>query len=109
MSFNREETRNGFRADPTDSAQPPVSAIAQMMTLLSNAGWVDTLGFPKGSAPFPYVSAAIFSMPLAFVCIWVISLLDSSAQAKKERDAFDDQKVRSETGLGAFKAVTHWN
>jgi cation/acetate symporter len=80
---------------------------ALVMTVLSDAVWVTTLGHPKGSAPFPYASPAIFSMPLAFVCIWVISLLDRSAQAQKERDNFDDQKVRSETGLGAFKAVAH--
>jgi cation/acetate symporter len=80
---------------------------ALVMTVLSPAIWVDTLHNPAGSAPFPYSSAAIFSMPLAFVSIWLISLLDKSAQAQKEREAFDDQKVRSETGLGAFKAAAH--
>ena len=80
---------------------------ALVMTVLSDAVWVATLGYPKGSAPFPYASPAIFSMPLAFVCIWVISLIDTSAQAKKEHEAFDDQKVRSETGLGAFKGASH--
>ena len=82
-----------------------VSAL--VMTLLSDAVWVATLGNPAGSAPFPYSSPAIFSMPLAFVCIWAVSLLDRGAEAQKERDAFDDQKVRSETGLGAFKAASH--
>ena len=82
-----------------------VSAL--IMTLLSDAVWVAALGNPAGSAPFPYSSPAIFSMPLAFLCIWVVSLLDHSAQAQKERSAFDDQKIRSETGLGAFKAASH--
>ena len=82
-----------------------VSAL--VMTVLSDAVWVATLGHAPNSAPFPYASPAIFSMPLAFVCIWIISLLDNSAQAKKEQEAFDDQKVRSETGLGAFKAAAH--
>jgi cation/acetate symporter len=82
-----------------------ISAV--VMTLLSDAVWVTVLGNPAGSAPFPYSSPAIFSMPLAFVTIWVVSLLDRSAQAQKEREAYDDQKVRSETGLGAFKAVSH--
>lgn len=80
---------------------------ALVMTLLSDVVWVSTLGNPAGSAPFPYSSPAIFSMPLAFLCIWLVSLLDGSAQAQKERDAFDDQKIRSETGLGAFKAEAH--
>jgi cation/acetate symporter len=80
---------------------------ALVMTVLSPAVWEATLGYPKGSAPFPYASPAIFSMPLAFLSIWIISLLDRSAQAQKEQEAFDDQKVRSETGLGAFKAASH--
>ena len=80
---------------------------ALVMTLLSDTVWVSTLGYPAGSAPFPYSSPAIFSMPLAFLCIWLVSLFDRSAQAQKERDAFDDQKIRSETGLGAFKAASH--
>jgi cation/acetate symporter len=80
---------------------------ALVMTVLSDAVWVATLGNPKGSAPFPYVSAAIFSVPLAFLSIWIISLLDKSGQAKIEIDAFDDQRVRSETGLGAFKGASH--
>lgn len=39
---------------------------ALVMTMLSDAVWVATLGNPPGSAPFPYSSPAIFSMPLAF-------------------------------------------
>ena len=80
---------------------------ALVMTVLSDAVWVGTLGNPAGSAPFPYSSPAIFSMPLAFACIWIVSLCDRSAQARQEREAFDDQKIRSETGLGAFKPTVH--
>jgi len=80
---------------------------ALVMTVLSEAVWVNTLGFAAGTAPFPYASPAIFSVPLAFLSIWVISLLDRSEQAEKDRAAFDDQKVRSETGLGAAKAAEH--
>ena len=80
---------------------------ALVMTVLSDAVWVGTLGNPAGSAPFPYSSPAIFSMPLAFACIWIVSVCDRSAQAQKEREAFDDQKIRSETGLGAFKPTVH--
>ncbi|MCL2831141.1 MAG: cation acetate symporter [Betaproteobacteria bacterium] len=80
---------------------------ALVMTVLSDAVWVAVLGHPKGSAPFPYSSPAIFSMPLAFLSIWIVSILDRSGQAEKERQDYEDQKVRSETGLGAFKAASH--
>ncbi|MDR2261113.1 MAG: cation acetate symporter [Azoarcus sp.] len=82
-----------------------VSAL--VLTVLSDAVWVDTLGNPAGSAPFPYASPAIFSMPLAFAVIWLASILDNSARAKEERALFDDQKVRSETGIGAAGASAH--
>jgi len=82
-----------------------VSAL--VMTVLSDGVWVKVLHNADNSAPFPYASPAIFSIPLAFLCIWIISLLDRSGQAKKEREAFEDQKVRSETGLGAAKATSH--
>ncbi len=81
---------------------------ALVMTVLSEAVWVDTLALGvKGSAPFPYSSPAIFSIPLAFLTIWIVSLLDRSAQADNERASYPDQKVRSETGLGAFKGASH--
>jgi len=41
------------------------------------------------------------------LCIWVVSICDQSPQAQKEREAFADQKIRSETGLGAFKPTAH--
>lgn len=65
---------------------------ALVMTMLSDAVWVATLGNPPGSAPFPYSSPAIFSMPLAFLCIWVVSICDQSPQAQKEREAFADPR-----------------
>ena len=51
--------------------------------------------------------ASVIAMPLAFLCIWVVSICDQSPQAQKEREAFADQKIRSETGLGAFKPTAH--
>ena len=79
-----------------------VSSVA--LTIVSPSVWEATLGFPKGSALFPYASPALFSMTLAFVGIWVFSLLDRSAGARAEREAFAAQQVRSETGLGAETA-----
>ncbi|MBP5996960.1 MAG: cation acetate symporter [Azonexus sp.] len=80
---------------------------AVTLTVLSSNVWEAVLGNPKGSAPFPYSSPAIFSMTLAFFTIWLVSILDNSEQAKKERALFPDQLIRSETGLGASSASAH--
>ena len=77
------------------------------LTFLSPAVWEVTLGNPKGSAWFQYSSPALFSMSIAFVSIWLFSILDRSEQAKKERAAFEAQQVRSETGYGAAAASDH--
>ncbi|MBH9552859.1 cation acetate symporter [Inhella gelatinilytica] len=77
------------------------------LTVVSPSVWEATLGNPKGSAWFPYTSPALFSMTIAFVGIWLFSILDRSAQAAKERAAFAAQQVRSETGLGAAGASGH--
>ena len=77
------------------------------LTIVSPAVWEATLGNPKGSAWFQYSSPALFSMTIGFVGVWLFSLLDNSEQAQKERAAFEDQQVRSETGLGAAGASGH--
>ena len=46
-------------------------------------------------------------MPLAFLVIVVVSRMDRSARAERERAAFDDQFVRAQTGLGAAAASSH--
>ena len=82
-------------------------ASSLILTLLSPSVWVDTLGNPAGSAPFPYTSPALFSMTIAFAAIWLFSVLDNSARAKAERAAYPAQQVRAETGIGASKAADH--
>jgi cation/acetate symporter len=77
------------------------------LTVVSPSVWEATLGYAKGSALFPYTSPALFSMSLAFATIWIVSLMDRSAQAAQERAAFPAQQVRSETGLGASGASGH--
>ena len=76
-----------------------------LFVLLSKSVWVDVLG--NKAALFPYTQPALFAMPLAFLAIYVFSRLDSSAQADKERAAFDDQYVRAQTGVGAASAAAH--
>ncbi len=80
-----------------------VSAVT--MVVLSNAVWVVVLNNP---APiFPYEHPALFSMTLAFLVTIVVSKLDRSAGAQAERGAYDDQFVRSQTGIGAAVASNH--
>ena len=81
--------------------------LATVLTIGSASVWEAVLKNPKGSAWFPYNSAAIFSMTAAFFTIWLVSILDNSAQAKKERSLYPAQKLRSETGLGAAGASGH--
>ncbi|MDO4681925.1 MAG: cation acetate symporter [Lautropia sp.] len=82
-------------------------AASVVLTILSPSVWEATFGNPKGSAPFPYTSPALFSMTLGFLGVWLFSLLDNSPQAAKERESFAAQQVRSETGYGASKASSH--
>mgnify|MGYP002716805810 FL=1 len=80
-----------------------ISAV--VCVVLSKAVWVVVLENP---APiFPYEHPALFSMTLAFLVTVVVSKLDRSASADKERAAFEDQEVRSQTGIGASAAVSH--
>ena len=78
-----------------------------LLTLVSPAVWEVTLGYPKGSALFPYASPALFSMTIGFVGIWLFSILDRSPRAAQDRAGFVAQQVRSETGIGASGASGH--
>jgi len=79
--------------------------VALVLTILSPAVWVAVLG---NAAPiFPYSSPAIFSVPIAFLGIWLFSVTDRSPRAAVDRAGFADQEVRSETGVGAYRASDH--
>lgn len=77
------------------------------LTIVSPSVWEATLGYPKGSAWFPYTSPALFSMTIGFVGVWLFSILDKSPAAAKERADFKAQQIRSETGFGASGASGH--
>ena len=81
--------------------------MSVVLTVLSPGVWEATLGNPKGSAWFPYSTPAVFSITAAFVAIWLVSLMDRSARAQKERALYPDQMTRSETGVGAAEASAH--
>ena len=78
---------------------------AVTFVVLSKSVWVDVLGF--ASPIFPYTQPALFSMPLAFLATFLVSKMDSSAEGKREIEAFEDQYVRAQTGVGADTASAH--
>ena len=80
-----------------------VSAVT--LVILSPAVWVKVLGNP--AAIFPYDHPAIVSMTLAFLVTWLLSVTDKSARASKEQDAYEEQYIRAQTGLGASGAHAH--
>ena len=78
---------------------------AVVLVILGPAVWKTVLGHPQ--ALFPYDQPALFSMPAAFLMAFLVSKLDTSVGAAKEREQFDDQFVRAQTGLGAEGAASH--
>ncbi|HCB12454.1 MAG TPA: cation acetate symporter, partial [Gammaproteobacteria bacterium] len=80
-----------------------VSAV--LIVVLSKAVWVSVLG--NKEPIFPYEQPAIFSMPLAFFMAWLGSVTDSSVRATREKEAFEDQYVRAQTGFGSAGAAAH--
>ncbi|MGE0055946.1 MAG: cation acetate symporter [Hyphomicrobium sp.] len=80
---------------------------ATVMLVLSPGVWEKALGHPEGSALFQISNPALFSMTIAFVGIWLFSVLDRSARGEKDRAGYEAQYIRSETGIGATGAVSH--
>ncbi|MEN8147003.1 MAG: cation acetate symporter [Campylobacterota bacterium] len=80
-------------------------ATAVILVILGPIVWVQVLG--NAEAIFPYKYPALFSVTVAFVGIWLFSVLDNSEQAQAEREAFNEQFIRSETGIGAEGASNH--
>ncbi|WP_448192780.1 cation/acetate symporter ActP [Azospirillum sp. sgz301742] len=80
-----------------------VSAVT--LVILSKTVWVAVIGYD--TPIFPYEHPALFSMSLAFLVTIVVSKLDGSARARAEIASYDDQYVRSQTGIGAAAASSH--
>ncbi|CAK0743709.1 acetate/glycolate:cation symporter (fragment) [Azospirillaceae bacterium] len=76
-----------------------------VMLVLGPTVWKDVMGNP---APiFPYANPGLFSISLSFLGIWFFSITDNSEAAKKVRESYLAQYVRSQTGLGAEGASKH--
>ncbi|WP_299260252.1 cation acetate symporter [uncultured Kushneria sp.] len=78
---------------------------AIVLMILGPTIWVQVLGHDTPIYPYDY--PALFSMAVAFIGIWLFSVTDKSASAERERDLFDAQFVRSQTGIGASGSVAH--
>lgn len=76
-----------------------------LLTLFSRSVWVDVLGHDRALVLLD--NPALISVPLAFVGIYVFSVLDRSERARRERDAFRLQEFYGQTGLLQIKAVDH--
>jgi cation/acetate symporter len=67
--------------------------------------WTKVLGM--GPAIFPYDFPTFVVLPTVLVVAYVASITDNSESGKKEREAYDAQLIRAETGLGAEAASVH--
>ncbi len=65
--------------------------------------WVSVLGF--GAPIFPYDYPALFTMVLAFIACWLVSVTDRSARGVIDRRHFGPLLVRSELGVGVSDAL----
>ncbi|MDO4674737.1 cation acetate symporter [Campylobacter sp.] len=75
------------------------------LVVLGPGIWVKSFGFD--SAIFPYEHPAIFTIPLTFFLIYVLSKLDRSKRAQIDRMGFDAQNFRAQSGVGIEGALEH--
>ncbi|MFT8209570.1 MAG: cation/acetate symporter ActP [Symbiopectobacterium sp.] len=78
---------------------------AVILMILGPTIWVKILG--HATPIYPYEYSALFSMLVAFIGIWFFSITDNSEEGKQERRRFYAQFVRSQTGVGASRGVSH--
>ncbi|BAM31770.1 acetate permease [Helicobacter cinaedi CCUG 18818 = ATCC BAA-847] len=79
--------------------------VVLTLVVLSPSIWVKSFGFEV--AIFPYDHPAIFTMPLTFIEIFIISKLDGPKRAEIDRSGFESQDFRAQSGVGASEAVSH--
>ncbi|EPQ8113334.1 cation acetate symporter [Campylobacter upsaliensis] len=79
--------------------------VVLALVILSPSIWVKSFGFSE--AIFPYDHPAFFSMPLSFLLIYLISKFDRSKRAQKDKEGFETQDFRAQSGVGISEAVDH--
>ncbi len=80
-------------------------AVAVVLVILGPAVWVDTLGNKEAIVGIKY--PAIFSVTTAFIAIWFFSITDNSERARIDKEGFEAQNIRCQTGIGADGATAH--
>ena len=76
-----------------------------LLVVLGPTVWGKVLGM--GAAVFPIDFPTIITLPAAVIVAWLVSKADNSVAARNERLAFEDEYIRSQTGLGAEGAASH--
>lgn len=79
--------------------------VVVSLVVLSPGIWVKSFGFAE--AIFPYEHPGIFSIPLTFILVFILSKFDKSERAKKDRLGFNAQNFRAQSGVGIEKAIEH--
>jgi cation/acetate symporter len=79
--------------------------LGVILLLLGPTIWGEILGHGEGI--FPYKYPALFTIIASFLTMIVVSKFDDSPRARRERAEFDDQFVRSQTGVGAEAPAQH--
>ena len=67
--------------------------------------WVSIVGAEQPL--FPYDYPGLFTITAAFVTMIIVSLLDNSSRAQKDRERYDAQLVAAELATDVSKAVDH--
>ena len=75
------------------------------LVMLGPTVWGKVLNM--GAPIFPIDMPTLFTLPAAVIVAWLVSLSDKSASAAAEKAAFEDEYIRSQTGLGAEGAASH--
>ncbi|MCX7737979.1 MAG: cation acetate symporter [Hydrogenothermaceae bacterium] len=79
--------------------------VALVLIVISPTVWVDVFKNPEPIIKLK--NPAIFSMATTFILTILISKIDNSKRAQEDREGFETQYFRSQTGIGAEGAVKH--
>ncbi|KGI57333.1 cation acetate symporter [Campylobacter sp. MIT 97-5078] len=79
--------------------------VVLSLVILSPSIWVKSFGFAEPI--FPYDHPALFSMPLSFILIYLISKFDNSKRASEDKKGFTAQDFKACSGIGVSEAIAH--